>query len=130
MQNLTFHLGSAAPFSSRVGQRTPARHSCLPALTATGAYPRRCHPASRGTPPTGLPLLFFPLSRAVDRARSTKQPTRHSFALPSPTSLRPPLSSATSLPIAPTPEPPPPATGGLSFVSDFAEHRRRLPPLR
>jgi hypothetical protein len=41
MQNLTVHLGSTTPFSSRAGPRAPAHHSRLPALAATRARPRR-----------------------------------------------------------------------------------------
>jgi hypothetical protein len=36
MQNLTVHLGSATPFSSRAGPHVPTH---LPALAATGARP-------------------------------------------------------------------------------------------
>jgi hypothetical protein len=41
MKNLTVHLGSATPFSSRASPRPPVRHSRLPALPATGAHPHR-----------------------------------------------------------------------------------------
>jgi hypothetical protein len=40
MQNLTVHLGSATPFSSRAGPRAPVCQTHLPSLAATGARPR------------------------------------------------------------------------------------------
>jgi hypothetical protein len=39
MQNLTVHLGSPTPLSSRAGPHAPARHPRLPALAATRARP-------------------------------------------------------------------------------------------
>jgi hypothetical protein len=149
MQNLTIQLGSVH-LRSFSGRPTRARHcaaahlSAPPSLflagntrgarrsraprsgrcrappTGRGQAPLHCL-APRGAPAAGTPLSFFPLSRATNRARSTKQPTCHSSALPSPTPLWPPS------PLFSAPIPPPPATGGHSFTRIPAKRRHRPP---
>jgi hypothetical protein len=79
----------------------------------------------RRTPP--LPLVF-PLCRSADRPFSNRARDARPRSVTDPAPA--PLSSAASLPTVSVPVPPPLANGGLSLASDFAERRRRLPPLR
>jgi hypothetical protein len=87
MQNLTVHLSSTTPLSSRAGPRAPARHPRLPALTAAQA-----------TPTTGPPLSFLSLSTAPTTA-PLKRDHAHSFSRLH-SSSTPPLERP-SLPTAP-----------------------------
>jgi hypothetical protein len=110
MQNLTVHLGSPTPLSSRAGPRAPKCNPRLPAWHFRGWTP---------------PLFSFPLCRADDRAAQAR---------PCPLVLPSPLLSDSS---SRAPKPPhrslhpdrrlrPPAAHSPSWIP--AEHRRR-PPL-
>jgi hypothetical protein len=110
MQNLTVHLGSATPLSSRAGPRAPVHNLCLPALTATKARPvgasaplseqRRAARARRirvaagrdtiEVPPAGRGQA--PRRRPAPRGTSAAGPP--SLFFPSPRRRRPRRSSA------------------------------------
>jgi hypothetical protein len=99
--------------------------------TGQGQAPRSPsrHVAPHGRTPPPSPLLFP--SQSCRRPSSLKNtadpPLVHSLVTdPAPA----PLSSTTSLPTIFAPVPSPRTTGDLSLASDFAEHRRCLPPLR
>jgi hypothetical protein len=76
MQNLTVHLGSATPLSSRVGPCAPARHPHLPALVATGACPPLCCADDRAAQARPCPLVLPPPLLSDPSSRAPEPPHR------------------------------------------------------
>jgi hypothetical protein len=129
------HVGTSAPLCEQRRAARARRVRVTAGRDTVGAPPAGRGQAPRPPPhhvapprPDPLLLSFFPLSHAVDRARSKARPTHHPSTPSSPTPLRSPSR-------APPPSPPfscldcclRPAEASPSRRI-FAEHRRCPPP--